>query len=308
MMRSPQSHSKSALTENLVEEIKYKIAIGVLKVNDPMPSTRNLGDRLGVSFHTVRKAYQELERQGYLAVSGSRHYRVVSRDQAGKTERMEAGAAIVQDALRRLVGLGLEDEEVRYLFEEQIDEVFKPQKWRFAFAAAYPELVEGGVQQLHDLLHEPIEGVTFDFLRSVREADLLITPFMNIRAVQERLPKTEIQGVFLSIAPEVLQMVAEVLPNETIVLVARDSETIPYLIAALKVETGFAGQLFGITLDGVAAAEKSLLETAQVVLFTPACKRRLVHLLSKKRHAMVHQQISRESCAFLLQKIPRQAS
>lgn len=293
------------LTDHLVEEIKYRIAIGVLKVNDLMPSTRTMGDQLGVSFHTIRRAYQELERQGFLAVSGSRQYRVVSRDQAGKTERMEAGATIVQEALRRLVGLGLADEEVRYLLEEQIDEIFRPQTWRFAFAAPYPELVESGVRQLHELLHEPVEGVTFDALRSVREADLLITPFTNLRAVRERLPKTEIQGVLMSIGPEVLQLVAEVLHNESVALVTRDPESQPFLASALKLETGFTGQLFGISLDTSTNADWALIETAQLVLYTPACKRRLAHLLSKKRNAMVYQQISRESCDLLLRKAPR---
>ena len=59
--------SSQPVSTQLINQLRYLIATGHYKVNDPLPSTRTLGDQLDISFHTVRKAYQTLEEEGLLS-------------------------------------------------------------------------------------------------------------------------------------------------------------------------------------------------------------------------------------------------
>jgi len=58
---------------------KKLIDNGSLKVNEPLPSTRRLADRLGVNRSTVVRAYEELQAQGYLSCRPGSYNRVVKR-------------------------------------------------------------------------------------------------------------------------------------------------------------------------------------------------------------------------------------
>ncbi len=56
--------------ETIFEQIKAQIIkfinAGVLKPNDKLPSVRELASDLGINPNTVQKAYQELEKEGYI--------------------------------------------------------------------------------------------------------------------------------------------------------------------------------------------------------------------------------------------------
>ena len=50
----------------IVEQVKSQIAAGKLNENDPLPSVRNLSGELKISALTVKKAYDELESEGFV--------------------------------------------------------------------------------------------------------------------------------------------------------------------------------------------------------------------------------------------------
>jgi GntR family transcriptional regulator len=50
----------------VVEQIKSQIAAGKLNENDPLPSVRTLSGELKISALTVKKAYDELESEGFV--------------------------------------------------------------------------------------------------------------------------------------------------------------------------------------------------------------------------------------------------
>ena len=60
------TQSKTPIFEQLKRQIVEYIAIGVLNVDDQLPSVRQLASQLGINPNTVSKAYQELEEQGYV--------------------------------------------------------------------------------------------------------------------------------------------------------------------------------------------------------------------------------------------------
>lgn len=61
-----QPHSQVALFQQIKEQIKQQIYSGVLKEGDALPSIRVLAKDLKVSVITTKRAYEDLEKDGYL--------------------------------------------------------------------------------------------------------------------------------------------------------------------------------------------------------------------------------------------------
>ena len=52
--------------DQIYSQIKDQIINGTLKENDPLPSIRGLAKDLKISFITTKRAYDELEREGFI--------------------------------------------------------------------------------------------------------------------------------------------------------------------------------------------------------------------------------------------------
>lgn len=64
--------SAVAVHWQIAQELRYQIATGNLKPGDRLPSARGAARRWNVNFHTVRRAYQELESMGFVRICGPR--------------------------------------------------------------------------------------------------------------------------------------------------------------------------------------------------------------------------------------------
>ena len=60
------NNSSVPIYEQIINNIKKDILENTLKENEVLPSVRNLSKDLKISFLTVKKAYDELERQGFI--------------------------------------------------------------------------------------------------------------------------------------------------------------------------------------------------------------------------------------------------
>ena len=69
----------TSVTEQVVEQLRYLIASSYYKMNETLPPTRKLAEQVGISFHTVRKAYQLLVDEDILEVQQGSGYRVTAR-------------------------------------------------------------------------------------------------------------------------------------------------------------------------------------------------------------------------------------
>ena len=58
--------SKKPLFEQIVEQVKQQIITGILEPGEALPSMRSLAKTLRVSVITTKRAYEELEREGYV--------------------------------------------------------------------------------------------------------------------------------------------------------------------------------------------------------------------------------------------------
>ena len=112
------SSSMVPIYEQIMDQIKAQITAGDLKENDILPSVRTLAKELKISALTVKKAYDNLEQDGFtVTVHGKGTYVA-----AANTERMlEEQRREVEEGLEKAVGKGrrrgMSDEEIRELFE-----------------------------------------------------------------------------------------------------------------------------------------------------------------------------------------------
>src|SRR5687768_17361165 len=187
------------VSEQLVAQLRYQIAAGRFRPGERLPSTRALADQVGVSFHTTRKAYQRLAAEGLVDVRRGGGFRVRDRLVLSRAGRMERGAAVVQEALQKLVALGLSEEETGFVLEEQRTYAEPPGgRRKLLFAATFQELAESGGEQLGGVLQERVDGVTLDSLGRHADADVVVAPLPYLRETVVALPRAEALGVGVS--------------------------------------------------------------------------------------------------------------
>jgi len=86
--------------KQVTDQIKDAIASGDLKPNDRLPSVRELSEALNVSAITVKRAYQDLETDGFILTRAGMGSFVAPVERDALRERK---LAEVQEELRRLV-------------------------------------------------------------------------------------------------------------------------------------------------------------------------------------------------------------
>lgn len=269
----------------LVNQLRYLIASGHYNVNETLPSTRSLGDQLDISFHTVRKAYQELEEEGLLDSQVGSGYTVKERTPLAKSERMERGAKVVNDTLQQLVGLGLSDAEIESLFQEQatlLDHAGLERK--LITVGPHEELNHMCADQLSTALQKTVLPVSLSQIDRHKDADFAFAPYPHLTEVLETLSRTDTMGFSTHLPPTVLETVARLRDEETLGLVTRYQDTIPPLSKELRSHTAFEGQVIAASTDREADHLQSFVRETDLLLATPASQRRLRSYLDDSIH------------------------
>lgn len=273
------------IAEQLVEQLRYHLAAGRYRTGERLPSTRTLADRLGISFHTVRKAYQRLESEGLLEGKVGGGFYVAERPTLSAAERRERGAAIVQEALQKLVALGLSEDETEYLFEEQRQFFESPGvRRKLLCAAAFRERAESLAEQLTGALQERVEPVAVADVGRHADADVVFAPFPLLAPVLQAASGAEAVGVQYALTHDVLARLARLGPGDTLGLVTRSSDALGPLTEEVRAATGFAGQVLAMTVEGERRRLETLLRQSDLVAYTPQVRRRLRPLLGETPH------------------------
>ncbi len=264
------------LQEQLVAQLRYLIARGHFRPGTPLPSTRALARQLGISFHTVRKAYQQLEAEGLLQSQSGRRYLVRPGAALSRETRLEQGATLMQETLRQLIGLGLEPEDIEYLLQEQLalleDQAPTP---KVLCLAPTRELAECLIVAVGTPWSELIEPATPDVLAHHEDADLILARHADLHRFRHRLPQTHWLGLMAYPDPSVLERIATLLPRETLGLITLQPETIPHLLTEIRVATGFGGQVLAVAIEESRHHLRPLLEQAELLICTPQSRQRV---------------------------------
>ena len=104
--------------EQIMDQIKSLITSGQLKENEILPSVRTLSKELKISALTVKKAYDNLEQDGFtVTIHGKGTYVAIQN-----TERIfEEQKREIENSLEKIIvkahACGMEDSQIRELVE-----------------------------------------------------------------------------------------------------------------------------------------------------------------------------------------------
>lgn len=118
--------SSVPIYEQIKNAVKEKIVSGVLEEDEQLPSVRALSGQLKISILTVKKAYDELEREGFIITKQGLGSFVSSDNKELKREEQQKDLEnYLTKACRLSKVLDLEKEELyqllKYIYEEDAD-------------------------------------------------------------------------------------------------------------------------------------------------------------------------------------------
>jgi len=106
----------------VMDQVRFHIAGGLLTAGDELPPTRSLSAELGVNPMTISKAYNLLERDGVLERRPGRPLVVAAIDPAElEFEKLDLLEARLTDAVRAAKQLGIKPAEAMRVFRKLLE-------------------------------------------------------------------------------------------------------------------------------------------------------------------------------------------
>ena len=110
--------------EQIIDQIKTMIRKQELKQNDQLPSVRALSKELKISALTVKKAYDELEREGFtVTIHGKGSYVTAANTELMMEEQKKEVEQDLEQAILKGRRFGISDEDIKTLFELILEDV-----------------------------------------------------------------------------------------------------------------------------------------------------------------------------------------
>ena len=104
--------------EQIIDQIKTMIRKQELKQNDQLPSVRALSKELKISALTVKKASDELEREGFtVTIHGKGSYVTAANTELMMEEQKKEVEQDLEQAILKGRRFGISDEDIKTLFE-----------------------------------------------------------------------------------------------------------------------------------------------------------------------------------------------
>ena len=108
--------------EQIAEQVKSQIVQGRLKPGDPLPSMRVLAQDLKISVITTKRAYGELEAEGFIeTVAGEGCYVAAADPEVPREGNLRAAEGHIQRAIDVARGAGISKEELHELIDILFD-------------------------------------------------------------------------------------------------------------------------------------------------------------------------------------------
>jgi len=105
-------------------QVKSRILSGSLRPGDQLPSVRELAVRLAVNPNTVARAYQELEREGWVRTERGRGTFVADRPPVDGRSARELVGEKMELLFREAQDLGLDRQTLEFLLRQKLDELW----------------------------------------------------------------------------------------------------------------------------------------------------------------------------------------
>lgn len=281
--------------KHIADRIRLMIATKQFQVGETLPSTRQLGQQLESSFHTVRKAYHILADEGLIRGERGKGF-IVERQNTNldKADRLEVGAEKIRKLLEELIGYGLDESELDELFQEQLSFMDWPD--RIETCASIGETNELGKMIAEAVKREVgvrSRVLNDDQYNETVKYDALFVPIQLVNKFRGFAEKGRLLPIVYSIDPDTLLSIVDRAAIETIGLVTAEDETIPKIIDELKVSIKFGGSFVAGATYG-----KSLplfVRETDLILYTAQSARLVEEKIPERKRIKLEYQISPKS-------------
>lgn len=103
----------------IVKQIKGMIMSGELKSGDPLPSMRNMALQMRISLITTKRAYEELERDGFIeSYTGKGSFVKAQNQEVMREENLKQIEELLQAALDKAKTSGVSTDELIDIIKE----------------------------------------------------------------------------------------------------------------------------------------------------------------------------------------------
>lgn len=118
--------SREPIYHQIEKQLKALIAGGHLPAGTPLPSIRVLSKDLEISVITIRRAYQDLESQGFIETVHGKGTFVAEIQNSMKRETMTASVQTeFERAIRNAMDYDYTVDEIKTVFEETLEKLAK---------------------------------------------------------------------------------------------------------------------------------------------------------------------------------------
>ncbi len=107
--------------EQIKEEFKKQILMGVWSPGEQLPSVRNLASELGINPNTIQRSYSELEREGFTFTVAGRGCFVEDNIELIQTKRRTEAIQKLESVLAELKEINVEYE----IIVEKLNKIYK---------------------------------------------------------------------------------------------------------------------------------------------------------------------------------------
>lgn len=113
---------RKPIYEQVIEKFQQMILCGALQPGESMPSVRNLAMELSINPNTIQRAYQELERKGYIVSIKGKGSFVSDSGEAARTRRAELKEEL-KNCVEKAFSAGLNEQELTEMLTDCINAV-----------------------------------------------------------------------------------------------------------------------------------------------------------------------------------------
>lgn len=116
-------HNGIPAYRQIMDQIRFQVASGVLQQGEELPSTRSLSAELGMNPMTISKAYGFLEQEGVLQRRPGRPLIVRESNEGTELQKVEQLRAALAPVVVIAKQLGLDRTQTLNLFSEMLDSI-----------------------------------------------------------------------------------------------------------------------------------------------------------------------------------------
>lgn len=287
------SYMKTAV--HIADRVRLMIATKQFQVGEQLPSTRNLAKQLGTSFHTVRKAYQQLVTENLVRTEKGKGFVVHNQSAMLSTEqKMEKGADRIRVMLEELVGFGLNEDDIETLFDEQLSFIEWPERNEANGVVGETEEISEMISlALRRQIGIKSNYITLENLDEAVKFDTIFVPLPHFLHVKRQIESTPTIPLVLNIDTDVLIHITERATSATIGLVTSEEDSVPILLNQLKASLAFDGPIIAGTVYGNSLP--LFVRETDLIIYTPSISKLAERQLPERKRVKLAYALSERS-------------